>query len=236
VDVGCGTGRFSAALADAFDADVIGVDPSLTMLAKARGSVSHPRIAFRDGDAEHLPVDDTWACLVYLSMVYHHIGNPGGAAREFVRVLRASGFLCIRNATLDLLDRFSYLKYFPPAVEFNRRRLPSQRDVIETMQANGFSLLRHDVIEQPFAESFGAYYDKIRQRGLSDLAALPDEDFEAGLQKMRQALASNTESGPVIEPIDLFIFAKKTEPGAAADAPTAPHPGIAPAGTGSPPW
>lgn len=46
VDVGCGTGRFSAALADAFDADVIGVDPSQMMLAKAKGSISHPRVHF----------------------------------------------------------------------------------------------------------------------------------------------------------------------------------------------
>jgi SAM-dependent methyltransferase len=76
VDVGCGTGRLSAALADAFDADVIGVEPSLTMLAKARGGVSHPRINFRAGEAEHLPVDDASACLVYLSMVYHHLGQP----------------------------------------------------------------------------------------------------------------------------------------------------------------
>jgi ubiquinone/menaquinone biosynthesis C-methylase UbiE len=218
VDVGCGTGRFSAALADAFNADVIGVDPSLTMLAKARSRVSHPRIDFREGDAGHLPVADASACLIYLSMVYHHLGNPGGAAREFTRALRAPGFLCIRNATRDLLDRFSYLKYFPPAVEFNRRRLPSQRDVIETMRAHGFALLRHDVIEQPFADSFGDYYAKIRQRGLSDLAVLPDEEFEAGLQQMRQALASSQESGPVLEPIDLFVCAKTAEPGTAADA------------------
>jgi ubiquinone/menaquinone biosynthesis C-methylase UbiE len=208
VDVGCGTGRFSMALADAFNADVIGVDPSLTMLAKARGRASHPRIDFRDGDAEHLPVEDASACLVYLSMVYHHLGHPGGAAREFMRVLRARGLLCIRNATRDLLDRFLYLTYFPAAIAFNRRRLPSQQDVIETMQAHGFAWLWHDVIEQPFADSFQDYYDKIRQRGLSDLVALPDEDFAAGLQQMQQALASSQESGPIIEPIDLFVFAK----------------------------
>jgi ubiquinone/menaquinone biosynthesis C-methylase UbiE len=218
VDVGCGTGRFSAALADAFDADVIGVDPSQTMLARARNRISHPRVDFRDGDAEHLPVRDASACLVYLSMVYHHLGNPGGAGREFARVLRASGFLCIRNSTLDLLDRFLYLKYFPPAVEFNRQRLPSQGDVIETMRASGFCLLRHDVVEQQFADSFGDYYDKISQRGLSDLAALPDAAFEAGIQKMSHALTSSRDSGPVVEPIDLFIFAKETEPSAAGDA------------------
>ena len=36
LDVGCGTGRYSAALADRFDARVIAVDPSAKMLAEAR--------------------------------------------------------------------------------------------------------------------------------------------------------------------------------------------------------
>ncbi len=80
------------------------------------------------------------------------------------------------------------------------------------------SLLRHDVVEQQFADSFGDYYDKISQRGLSDLAALPDADFEAVIRTMKQALTSGKESGPVIEPIDLFVFVKKTEPSAAAGA------------------
>src|SRR5438874_10204329 len=35
LDLGCGTARFSAALADAFDADVVGLEPSSGMLAQA---------------------------------------------------------------------------------------------------------------------------------------------------------------------------------------------------------
>jgi SAM-dependent methyltransferase len=37
LDLGCGTGRYSAAHADLFNARVIAVDPSLKMLAEARG-------------------------------------------------------------------------------------------------------------------------------------------------------------------------------------------------------
>ena len=36
LDLGCGTGRFSEALAVRFDAEVIGVDPSKKMLEQAR--------------------------------------------------------------------------------------------------------------------------------------------------------------------------------------------------------
>ena len=73
VDVGCGTGRFSAPLADEFDAQVIGVDPSPAMLAKARSKSAHPRVQYREGSAESLPVADGAACLIYMSMAYHHL-------------------------------------------------------------------------------------------------------------------------------------------------------------------
>lgn len=218
VDVGCGTGRFSAALADKFHAEVVGVDPSHTMLTKAMSNVAHPSVRFCKGDAAHLPVDDGWACFVYLSMVYHHISNLCDAAREFRRVLRHDGFLCIRNSTLDLLDQVPYLKYFPSAMAFNQKRLPSQRDVIDILQGNGFTLIKHDVIEQVFADSLCEYCEKVGQRALSDLAALPDTEFGAGMQQMKEAVAHDTESEPVTELIDLFVFIKKTEPCASADA------------------
>jgi ubiquinone/menaquinone biosynthesis C-methylase UbiE len=208
LDVGCGTGRFSVALADKFGAQVIGVDPSETMLAKARTSIAHPFVSFRCGRAECLPVDNTSADFLFMSMVYHHINDHGQASREFTRVLRAQGLLCIRNSTLDLLEKVPYLKYFPSAIDFYRKRMPSQSAVVNTMRLNGFSLLDHQVIEQQFATSLQAYFHKISQRALSDLVAITDAEFEAGIQRMREALKGSEGSGPIIEPIDLFVFKK----------------------------
>jgi ubiquinone/menaquinone biosynthesis C-methylase UbiE len=50
IDLGCGTGRFSAALADAFAARVIGIDPSEKMLAEAR-SKAFANVVFRRSPA-----------------------------------------------------------------------------------------------------------------------------------------------------------------------------------------
>jgi len=208
LDVGCGTGRFSAKLADKFNAQVIAIDPSKTMLAKAKQSILHPSVVFQYGDAQHLPVPNESARLLYLSMVYHHIEHPSVAAQEFHRVLRIGGFICIRNSTRDLLDKVLYLEWFPAAMDFNRRRIPSQEDIVETLEGNGFALLVHEVIQQSFANSLKEYCDKIRQRALSDLAILSDPEFEAGVQKMMLAVKENERPGPIIEPIDLFIFKK----------------------------
>src|SRR2546422_890781 len=57
LDLGSGTGRFSSALADAFDADVIAVEPSVGMRRQAKTKTrTHVRIV--GGSAEQLPLTD----------------------------------------------------------------------------------------------------------------------------------------------------------------------------------
>lgn len=208
LDLGCGTGRFCGGLADRFKAQVIGLDPSEDMLAKARNNNSNPRVQFHAGAAESIPFQDQSICLIYMSMVYHHIKDIVQAGAEFYRVLRRGGYVCIRNSTKELLHQVLYLKFFRGASEFNYHRLPSQQDVTAAIGASGFSLLTHQVIRPQSAESLREYYDKVSQRALSDLVRLSDAEFEAGLQRMREAIEGNEISGPIIEPIDLFIFRK----------------------------
>jgi ubiquinone/menaquinone biosynthesis C-methylase UbiE len=210
IDVGCGTGRFSAVMADLFSARVIGVDVSQTMLSRARETASHADVSFREGSAESLPLEDRSSCFLFMSMVYHHIGNPAHAAKEFARVLRPGGFLCVRNSTSDLLDTVPYLKYFPEAMVLNRGRLPSKTDLIGTMESAGLSLLSHDIIEQQFADSLAEYCEKISQRGLSDLTMLQDSEFEAGIQRMNSAVDSDENPGPILECVDMFVFRKSS--------------------------
>ena len=206
LDVGCGTGRFCEGLAARFDAQVIGVDPSSAMLSKARVAISNAHITFREGSAEQLPVEDNAACLIFMSMTYHHITDLSTAIGEFRRTLRSSGYLCIRNATKDLLDEVPYLKYFPTARDMNNHRNPMQQELIEALEGGGFSLLVHEVVKQNFANSLREYIEKISRRGLSDLVRITDAEFEAGVQRMRDDIDRNNIAEPVLEPIDLFIF------------------------------
>lgn len=178
------------------------------MIKKAKNNLAHTRVRFCVGDAEFLPLEDGAASLLFLSMVYHHIRNQNRAACEFRRVLLTSGFVCIRTSTFDLLEKVPYLKYFPSAMEFNLTRIPSKCDVIETMKRNGFTLLKHDVIEQKFADSLGEYYKKIRKRALSDLVVISDDEFNKGIHRMKEDVERNETQKPVLELIDLFSFKK----------------------------
>ena len=86
VDLGCGPGTLTVPLARRF-ADVIGVDPSRTMLAELRRGVATPAVAAR---GEELPFADTSLDLVVASQSFHWMDCVAVTA-ELRRVLRPGG-------------------------------------------------------------------------------------------------------------------------------------------------
>lgn len=207
VDLGCGTGRFTGALARFFDAKVYAVDPSVKMLGVARANVRDPRVTFHEGTAEAIPLDDGAADLIFLSMVYHHIADKPRAFAEFARVLRPGGRVAVRTPTREQLDSYLWLRFFPASHEIELRRTPSADELIETAEACGFRLRARETLTQLFAASPREYAEKICTRGLSSLQAIADEDFERGAEALRRHCEESEPGRPVHEETDLFVFA-----------------------------
>jgi putative ABC transport system permease protein len=93
LDLGCGTGRFSDALATRFAATVFGVDPSQRMLAQARGKPTQGDVRYVCGAGEALPLPDQTVDLIFMSMVFHHFNDPGaGLAPGTTRVQAQAAF------------------------------------------------------------------------------------------------------------------------------------------------
>jgi ubiquinone/menaquinone biosynthesis C-methylase UbiE len=85
LDLGAGTGRFSELFARVFDAHVVGVEPSTTMLAAADGS-AQPMVAYVAGSGEAIPLRDQSCDLAWLSQVWHHIRDHRACTRELRRI------------------------------------------------------------------------------------------------------------------------------------------------------
>ena len=88
LDVGCGPGYVSAAAAER-GATPIGLDFSAEMVGIARGRF--PQIAFREGDAQHLPFDDHTFDRVVANFALLHLAEPERACAEACRVLKRGG-------------------------------------------------------------------------------------------------------------------------------------------------
>jgi ubiquinone/menaquinone biosynthesis C-methylase UbiE len=206
IDLGCGTGRFTKPLSEHFSAKVYGIDPSWKMLMTAKQAISSPQIEFIQGSAENIPLQNGVADLVFLSMVYHHFQDKSKSVQEIARVLKAEGFLAIRTATVDSLDSYLYLQFFPEARRINLVTLPSREGLTNSLKSHGFELKRHTIVRQLLAENLHKYFKKISLRGLSDLAAIGDDAFYKGLVHLKEYCQEKDTKEAVYEDIDLFIF------------------------------
>jgi arsenite methyltransferase len=96
IDVGSGAGfdSFVAAVQVGVTGQVIGIDMTPEMLAKARRTaedIGFAHVSFREGLAEAIPVDDGWADAVISNGVINLCADKQGVFAEAFRVLRPGG-------------------------------------------------------------------------------------------------------------------------------------------------
>jgi ubiquinone/menaquinone biosynthesis C-methylase UbiE len=205
LDLGCGTGRFSEALAAHFDAEVVGVDPSKKMLEQARRKLRDRRVRYEPGRGEAIPLPDNSVDLTFMSMIFHHFDNPTHAARECRRVLRDGGTAFLRAGTRERISSYPYVDFFPQSRPLLEDCLPASDFMREVFESAGFSTLTSDVVTQQIAPTYAAYAEKLSAGADSVLARLSRSDFEAGIEAMHSHAARVGERA-VCEPIDVFVF------------------------------
>jgi SAM-dependent methyltransferase len=103
VDVGCGTGRVTEALAAA-GRSVIAVDHSHEMLRITARKVAAERAVIVRADVRRLPIIDGACDAVVCSGVLHHIPNWEQVLHEAARVLRPGGVLVVREPNAGYAD------------------------------------------------------------------------------------------------------------------------------------
>ncbi len=96
VEIGCGAGRVTRALASDFER-VVGLDVSAEMIERA-GAVCPPHVEFREVAAARIPLDDDEADAVFSCHVLQHLDSFDAVARYLAdarRVLRPGGSMMV---------------------------------------------------------------------------------------------------------------------------------------------
>ena len=108
VEVGCGPGRMTGALAERFD-EVVAVDVSPAMLAQAQANVTAPNVTFRPVSGERLDgVEDRSADALVCYLVLQHLPSRSVVESylgEFARVLAPRGEAFVQVPVLGAAGR-----------------------------------------------------------------------------------------------------------------------------------
>jgi SAM-dependent methyltransferase len=155
VDLGSGAGIdvFLAADSVGPTGKVIGVDMTPEMLERARKNAAKAGITnaeFREGRLEHLPVESGTVDAITSNCVINLVPDKAVVFKEIARILKPGGRLVISDIILD--------KALPPEIE---------KDIYAYVGCISGAAMR------------GAYFEMLKEAGLSDIEIVKDIDYGA---------------------------------------------------------
>jgi SAM-dependent methyltransferase len=211
LDVGCGIGSLSFAIADAFSAArVIGVDPSVAFVSRAQTRMGNERARFMVGDAQALPFPDSMFDKVVSQLVLNFVPAREQALREMIRVSRPGGV--VAAAVWDYADGMRMLRLFwdeavaldPPVAARDEGRMPlcTRGELGALWRACGLERIEEQpiVIDLAFA-SFADYWQPFLggQGPAGAYVVSLAASRRATLQRrLRDRLLSSRQDGPFV--------------------------------------
>ena len=188
LEVGCGTGRFLAALAGR--AKAWGVDPSPEMLEVARGRAQGAGLKL--GSAEQLPFKDAWFERAVMWLVVHLVDRPRAFA-ELHRVLSPGGRFAIATFDPVHFDAFWLNALFPSLEAVDRARFPTGEQLVTELPAAGFGEVRLTRLSQMSSIDREGALERIRGKHISTFDLLDDEEYAAGLARAERELPERVD-------------------------------------------
>jgi SAM-dependent methyltransferase len=191
LDVGCGTGRVAAALADR-GAAVWAVEPSAEMLVVARHHVAGKRVELQQGRAEALPFEAGAFERALMRLVVHLVDRDR-ALQEVARVLDAKGRLVVATFRREHFERLWLAPYFPSVCPLDEARFPAPETLVRELRAAGFGTVRARPFDQRVLTNRADALERIRGRFISTLHLLPEAEFAEGLERAERELPEHLE-------------------------------------------
>ena len=191
LEVGCGTGHWLRLLGENA-IRVAGVDVSGSMLAFARTTARDAVIA--QARAEQLPWADRTFERVFCINALHHFEDKLGFFSEARRVLVPGGQ--IMTVGLDPhtgTDHWYIYEYFEPVLAIDKLRYPASHQIRDWLCALRYlDVCTSEVQHLPVRLSARAAIEQGRlDKGVtSQLAVLPDDEYQRGVERIRRALES----------------------------------------------
>jgi ubiquinone/menaquinone biosynthesis C-methylase UbiE len=186
LDIGGGTGRLAAALAERVAARVWAVDSEPRMLEVARARVP-AGVGLKEGRAEALPFRDRWFERVVFWLSVHLVERPAAFA-EAARVLAGDGRVAVVTFAPEHFAQHWAVPYFPSLERVDRARFPAPDDLLRELPAAGFAEPELMPFSEQASMTRATALERIRGRHISTFDLLDSEEVRAGTERARREL------------------------------------------------
>lgn len=153
LDLGCGTGELAYEIRRS-GADVLGMDASPSMVARAQ--MKYPELSFVQGDGEDFQLaEDEWAHAVFSNAALHWMKRPEQAAASIYRALQPGGRLVAEfggKRNVEQLYRAIKKAIAPLGIDAAARNpwyFPSIGEYGSLLEAAGFQVTFMEWFERP---------------------------------------------------------------------------------------
>lgn len=181
LDVGCGTGRFTLGIATLTKATIVSIDRSRDMLKEAMKKVGAKKILWVQADGHRLSFKDKHFDCVYMTLVLHHLEDKVVGFQEVYRVLKKNGKCVIMTQSHSKI-RKHIISNFPKITSIDLKRFLSIPSTMDLMVKIGFKKVHTCRIQRDEgAIPIEEYLNGVRNKYISTLALLTDEEFQKGM-------------------------------------------------------
>lgn len=194
LEVGCGTGRWLNAIYD-LNKNVFGLDYSFKMLSVA--TENNKNINLVNADASFVPFRDESFDMIFCINAIHHFPDKEAFFQNAYNLLRNNGIVCIYGVDPHIDKDWYVYEYFDKVYENDLKRFPSLKTLTNLCHKYNFKIAEQIVVEKIYIDKIGkdVFSDPFIKKNMnSQLANLSDEEYQSGIEKIKQQIKNNPET------------------------------------------
>jgi len=194
IEIGCGTCNWFKNIHVDTNKKV-GLDFSLEMLRM--GKAAKQNLSVVNGDAVRLPIKDSAFDFIFCVNAIHHFLNKDSFLDECKRILKSNGVVAFYGADPHIEKDWYIYDYFNGVLKNDLERFPSFDSLITMLKAKGFLGINLSLEEKVYHKRVGSdvFNDPfIRKHSNSQLANLSDEEYQTGIDKIREKIKRDPQT------------------------------------------
>lgn len=209
LDLACGTGIFLSKHMDYFPDNNLkwyGIDACEEMLDIASTKIDDSLL--KKGLAEDLPYDNQKFDFIANNYAFHHFEHKENTLDEIYRVTKYDGVFKMKNISMFDMKKWWIYSIFPTAYEIDLDRFWKKEDIFNELSKRGFEVeiyINYKMIESKLCD----FVEHVRNRDISILTLLDDEEYLKGLQMMQSKIKHDPNTTIVNDFAELICIAKK---------------------------